>query len=130
MPLPLWRLSSCNRQFSMCGTYPERLAVPASVDDTDVFRDSQLCDGGRVPMLLALFASGASLLACGQCATPSRLATVRAYLDNNAAVMRFVVKYFDFFLLLKLFQKNIEKSFDCCQFAKCITCSCHITHRC
>ncbi|XP_064381242.1 myotubularin-related protein 9-like isoform X2 [Dromaius novaehollandiae] len=46
-----WRLSSINRDFSACPTYPPAVIVPAAVDDEALRKAARFRQGGRFPVL-------------------------------------------------------------------------------
>uniref|UniRef100_A0A8C6TU68 Zgc:154055 n=1 Tax=Neogobius melanostomus TaxID=47308 RepID=A0A8C6TU68_9GOBI len=47
----LWRLSSVNRDFSICPSYPPLLVVPKDIDDESLKKVSKFRQGGRFPVL-------------------------------------------------------------------------------
>ncbi|XP_019403357.1 PREDICTED: myotubularin-related protein 9-like isoform X2 [Crocodylus porosus] len=46
-----WRLSSVNRDFTTCPTYPSAITVPAVVDDEALRKIARFRQGGRFPIL-------------------------------------------------------------------------------
>lgn len=46
-----WRISDLNRDFLVCPTYPPRLIVPRSIDDSMLTKSSQFRANGRFPVL-------------------------------------------------------------------------------
>lgn len=53
-PLPQtskWRLSTVNRDFSACPSYPPAVMVPAAVGDDTVTKAARFRHGGRFPVL-------------------------------------------------------------------------------
>ncbi|KAM4884808.1 myotubularin-related protein 9-like isoform 1-T1 [Sylvia borin] len=46
-----WRLSTVNRDFSACPSYPEAVIVPAAVGDDTVTKAARFRQGGRFPVL-------------------------------------------------------------------------------
>ncbi|KYO25849.1 myotubularin-related protein 9 isoform C [Alligator mississippiensis] len=46
-----WRLSSVNRDFATCSTYPSAIIVPAIVDDEALRKIARFRQGGRFPVL-------------------------------------------------------------------------------
>lgn len=47
----LWRLSTINRHFQLCESYPHTLIVPAAVGDADLLVSAHKRLGGRIPAL-------------------------------------------------------------------------------
>ncbi|TTS81764.1 Myotubularin-related protein 9 [Bagarius yarrelli] len=46
-----WRLSTVNRDFSVCPSYPSAVIVPRSVDDDTLLKAARFRHGGRFPVL-------------------------------------------------------------------------------
>src|SRR3989338_8871150 len=46
-----WRITSANRSFALCKSYPREFIVPSSVKDASVYHVAQLRIKGRVPAL-------------------------------------------------------------------------------
>ncbi|KAK3538001.1 hypothetical protein QTP70_027321 [Hemibagrus guttatus] len=46
-----WRLSTVNRDFSVCPSYPDTVIVPRSVDDDTLVKAARFRQGGRFPVL-------------------------------------------------------------------------------
>eukprot|EP00052_Salpingoeca_macrocollata_P007967 m.63579 g.63579 ORF g.63579 m.63579 type:complete len:582 (-) comp16366_c1_seq1:46-1791(-) len=47
----LWRLTSINQNYQVCSTYPQRFAVPTSIDDNKVRAVANFRSRGRIPVL-------------------------------------------------------------------------------
>ena len=46
-----WRLSTVNRDFSVCPSYPQAVIVPKSTDDETLEKVAKFRQGGRFPVL-------------------------------------------------------------------------------
>jgi myotubularin-related protein 6/7/8 len=67
LPSKLWRLSTANRDYRLCGSYPAVLLAPASVSDQQLARSSAYRGKGRLPSLCWRHpTNGASLIRCAQ----------------------------------------------------------------
>lgn len=46
-----WRLSTVNRDYSVCSSYPPAVIVPKSIDDDTLKKAAKFRQGGRFPVL-------------------------------------------------------------------------------
>lgn len=46
-----WRLSTVNKDYSVCPTYPAVLVVPSTITDDDIIQSATFRDGGRLPIV-------------------------------------------------------------------------------
>ncbi len=62
-----WRISQVNADYALCHTYPQKLIVPASIDDSMLVKSSQFRSSGRFPVLSYYHRpTKAFLMRCGQ----------------------------------------------------------------
>lgn len=46
-----WRLSTCNKDYSICTTYGPILVVPKLISDEQIKQSATFRDGGRFPII-------------------------------------------------------------------------------
>jgi hypothetical protein len=64
---PNWRISTVNREYEICGTYPRTLVVPARISDTVLKHTAKFRSKSRIPALSYLHApNGTSLTRSSQ----------------------------------------------------------------
>ncbi|KAH8380067.1 hypothetical protein KR009_008750 [Drosophila setifemur] len=61
-----WRISSVNRDFSVCATYGATLIVPKAITDEQIVLSASFRDGGRFPVLSYRHENGATLMRSSQ----------------------------------------------------------------
>lgn len=61
-----WRLSTVNKDYSVCPTYSSNLVVPKSIDDDTIIASASFREGGRFPVLSYRHENGAILLRTSQ----------------------------------------------------------------
>ena len=54
----LYRVSHINHQFQLCPTYPERLVVPAAIDDQTLMEAAKFRAAGRFPVICYVHSNG------------------------------------------------------------------------
>lgn len=61
-----WRISTINKDYSVCPTYSANLLVPKAIDDETILAAANFRDGGRFPVLSYRHENGAVLLRSSQ----------------------------------------------------------------
>ncbi|XP_059619519.1 myotubularin-related protein 9 [Phlebotomus argentipes] len=61
-----WRLSSVNRDFSVCSSYPAAVVVPRGITDEQIIASAGFRDGGRFPLISYRHENGAVMLRSAQ----------------------------------------------------------------
>lgn len=61
-----WRLTTVNKDYSVCETYGATVVVPKSVTDTIILQSAAFRDGGRFPVLSYRHENGAVMLRSSQ----------------------------------------------------------------
>lgn len=96
-----WVLSDLNADFSLCDTYPRRLAFPAGLSNETLQKAASFRSRGRLPALSYLHRNGASIARCSQPnvgliggSSAADQALLKAIVDSNpnkdGAVLRLV----------------------------------------
>lgn len=57
-----WRLSTINRDYSVCPTYAASLVVPSSITDEEIRQSAAFRDGGRFPVFSYKHENGVSAI--------------------------------------------------------------------
>lgn len=55
-----WRLSSVNKDYTVCPTYGNKLVVPKVISDEEIIQSAAFRDGGRFPLLSYRHENGVS----------------------------------------------------------------------
>lgn len=66
VPNDEWQLTTMNKDYSLCDTYPNLLYVPSTVDKTVLLGSSRFRSKGRLPALTYLHPNKASICRCSQ----------------------------------------------------------------
>lgn len=61
-----WRITTVNKDFSVCPTYGTALIVPKSITDEQIVQSAAFRDGGRFPVLSYRHENGATLMRSSQ----------------------------------------------------------------
>ncbi|XP_036337919.1 myotubularin-related protein 9 [Rhagoletis pomonella] len=61
-----WRITTVNKDFSVCPTYGKTLVVPKSITDEQIVQSAAFRDGGRFPVLSYRHENGATLMRSAQ----------------------------------------------------------------
>lgn len=61
-----WRLTTVNKDYSVCATYAPAVVVPKAVTDEQILQSATFRDGGRFPVLSYRHENGASMLRSAQ----------------------------------------------------------------
>ncbi|XP_030372509.1 myotubularin-related protein 9 [Scaptodrosophila lebanonensis] len=66
IPVCEWRITNCNKDFSVCATYGAMLIVPKAITDEQIALSASFRDGGRFPVLSYRHENGATLMRSAQ----------------------------------------------------------------
>ncbi|KAJ8938721.1 hypothetical protein NQ318_005575 [Aromia moschata] len=66
VPNDQWGLTTLNRDYELCDTYPKHLYVPTSANTTTLIGSSRFRSKGRLPVLSYLYKNKASISRCSQ----------------------------------------------------------------
>lgn len=66
VPNTEWQLTTMNKEYALCDTYPNLLFVPNAADKTVLLGSSRFRSKGRLPALTYLHANKASICRCSQ----------------------------------------------------------------
>jgi myotubularin-related protein 6/7/8 len=66
VPNDEWQLTTMNKDYSLCDTYPNQIYIPSTVDKTVLLGSSRFRSKGRLPALTYLHPNKASICRCSQ----------------------------------------------------------------
>lgn len=66
VPNDEWQLTSMNKNYELCDTYPNQVYVPTASDKTVLLGSSRFRSKGRLPALTYLHSNKASICRCSQ----------------------------------------------------------------
>lgn len=114
IPNEYWTLSTMNRDYSLCDTYPSQIYVPTEATTAILMGSSRFRSKGRLPVLTYLHPNKAAICRCSQplsgfsarCMEDEQLLETIRKTNPNAGVMYVVdtrprVRFYNFLQIIK-----------------------------